>query len=174
VVGRTTRVSRRFLELDVGTDDGVVRDLPVCAGWSLAGMIAGVREGRCLVQELGDSESRIPATVMDGRKLIAEGVLVGTGVPGRARLDYIEPRDDLRIDPGMHVVTAGSDGRLPPGLVLGQIATAMRGSGAEHWRLDVTLAADASTAESLLVMRVPNAPAQPAPAPAADEATAAP
>ncbi len=162
VVGRTARSGRRFLELDVGAGHGVTRDLPVTAGWSLAGLVTGVREARCLVQDLSDSEARIAAAVLDGRSVIAEGVLAGSGSPTRARLLFIEPRDGLRIDPGALVVTAGSDGKLPAGLLLGRIASAARGSGAEHWDLQVQLSADASTAESLLVLRVPEAPAAPA------------
>jgi cell shape-determining protein MreC len=162
VVARTARAGRRFLELDVGSGDGVLRDQPVAAGWALAGVVIGVREGRCLVQELADSESRIPATVLDSRQVLAEGVIAGDGAPGWARLDFIAPRDGLRIDPGMNVVSAGSDGRLPAGLVIGRIEQALRGTGADHWRITVRLAADASAAESLLVLAVP---ATPPPAP---------
>lgn len=159
VVARTARAARRFLELDIGSGDGVARDQPVAAGWALAGVVVGVREGRSLVQELADSESRIPASVLDGHQVLTEGVIAGDGAPGRARLDFIAPRDGLRIDPGMLVVSAGSDGRLPPGLIIGRVEQALRGTGADHWRITVRLAADASAAESLLVLAVPETPA---------------
>lgn len=161
VVGRTARIGRRFLELDIGTSDGVVRDLPVAAGWDLAGMVVGVREGRCLVEELSDSESRIPASISDGRQMLAEGVLAGDGEPGWARLDFVEPREGLRLDSGLAVVTAGSDGRLPPGLAIGRIATARHDISTEHWRIRVKLGCDASTAESLLVLKLPDPPPAP-------------
>jgi rod shape-determining protein MreC len=167
VVGRTTRAGRRFLELDIGSGDGVVRDMPVAAGWSLAGLVTGVREGRALVQELSDNESRVPATILDSRQAIAEGVLAGDGEAGFARLDFIVPRDSLRIDSGMTVVTAGSDGRLPPGMLVGTINRALRGTGAEHWRIRVRLAADASAQESLLALRVPEVRPAADPGPAA-------
>ena len=155
IVARTTRTGRRFLELDAGTADGVVRDLPVADGWNLVGLTAGMREGRCLMQDLTDCESRIPASIVDGTGVVVEGVLAGTGEPGFARLDFIEPREGLRIDVGMAVVSAGSDGRLPPGLGIGHIESAGRGTGAEHWKLRVRLSGDASASESLLVLRVP-------------------
>ncbi|MEK7412995.1 MAG: rod shape-determining protein MreC [Planctomycetota bacterium] len=158
VVGRTARSGRRFLHLDVGTAAGVAVDQPACIGWSLAGMVTGIREGRCLVQELADSESRIPATILNGKENLAEGVLVGGGQPGWARLEFIEQREGLRIEPGYSVVTAGSDGRLPPGLVLGRIDNAVRGSGSDTWKLRVRLTADASSSESLLILKVPNTP----------------
>ncbi len=155
IVGRTARAGRRFFELDTGTADGVLRDLPVADGWNLVGLTAGMREGRCLVQDLADSESRVPAAIIDGNGVVAEGVLAGAGEPGFARLDFIEPRDGLRIDAGMAVASAGSDGRLPPGLAIGRIESAGRGTGAEHWRLRVRLSGDATAAESLLLLRVP-------------------
>lgn len=164
IVGRTTRTGRRFLELDVGSGDGVLRDQPVADGWSLVGLVSGVRERRCLVQDLADAESRIPAAVIDATGVIAEGVLAGGGEPGMAQLDFVEPREGLRIDPGMAVISAGSDGRLPAGLAIGRIETAIRGSGAEHWKLRVRLAGDPSATESLLVLRLAE---RPPPAPSA-------
>ncbi len=167
IVGRTARTGRRYIELDAGTADGVVRDLPVADGWNLVGLTAGVREGRSLVQDLADSESRVPASIVDASGVIAEGVLTGAGEAGFARLDFIEPREGLRINVGANVVSAGSDGRLPPGLAIGRIETAVRGTGSEHWKLRVRLSGDASAAESLLVLRVPDhKPAEPV-APAA-------
>lgn len=168
VVGRTVRSGRRFLDLDVGTDHGVLRDQPVADGWSLVGLVAGVREGRCLVQELTDGEARLPAAILGPAGVLAEGVLAGDGDPGVARLDFVEPREGLRIDVGMAVVTAGSDGRLPPGLVIGRIDQAVRGTGAEHWKLRVRLAGDPSATGSLLILRVPERPVTVVPAPAAE------
>lgn len=162
IVGRTARTGRRFLELDVGTGDGVVRDMPVADGWNLVGLVSGAREGRCLVQDLADAESRVPAAIIDSTGVLAEGVLAGTGEAGSTRLDFVEPREDLRIDPGMAVVSAGSDGRLPAGLAIGSIESAIRGTGAEHWKLRVRLSGNASATESLLVLRVPERPVAPA------------
>lgn len=168
VVARTLRSGRRYSELDVGSAAGVLRDLPVAAGWSLVGMVAGVREGRCLVQEIADAESRLPAMVIDGGTVVAEGVLAGTGDPAAARLDFIEPREGLRIDPGMAVATAGSDGRLPPGMSIGRVVSASRGeSPAEPWRIRVQLAAVGATGESLLVLRSPGPPRPAVPPPPA-------
>jgi cell shape-determining protein MreC len=161
VVARTARSGRRYCELDVGGGDGVLRDQPVVAGWTLVGLVAGIRDRRCLVQELTDSECRIPASVFDGRQLLAEGVLAGSGVAGVCQLEGIEPREDLRLLPGMPVVSAGDDGRIPAGLVIGVIATAQGGTGSEAWRITVRLPVTSQTVESLLVVDVPPVPAAP-------------
>ncbi len=153
IISRTQRANRRFCELDVGAIDGVAKGLPVCSGWSLLGVVVGVQEGRCLVQEVADAESRIPAAVMDGRQKLEEGVLSGLGHPRPLALDYLEVQDGVEIGPGMPVVTAGADGRLPAGLVLGTIETATRGGVGEHWHITVDPVRTTDNVESLLVIR---------------------
>jgi cell shape-determining protein MreC len=152
IIGRTLRLGRRYCELDAGAVDGVAKGMAACAGLSLVGMVVGVQDGRCLVQQVTDSESRIPATLFDGPKLLAEGVLAGTGQRGLLLLEFIEDRSGLAVTPGMQVVTAGSDGRLPPGLVLGAVSAAARSTTADHWRVEVSPLRSAEAAESLLVL----------------------
>jgi cell shape-determining protein MreC len=132
--------------------------MAVCAGWSLVGLVAGVQEGRCLVQQLSDSESRVPALLMDSEKMIAEGVLTGIGKRGLFLLDFIEDRGGIEVTKGMHVVSAGSDARLPPGLVIGTVSDSSRSSTANHWRVEVTPLRVAEACETLLVLRFANPP----------------
>lgn len=153
IVERSARAGRRFCTLDVGAAAGVKVRMPVVVGWSLAGVVAGVNAGRCLVRGITDSESRIPAVIYDDRRLIAEGVLVGTGQHGRAMLDFVEDRPDVQITPGMTVLTSGLDGALPPGLVLGRISSAERPPSVDHWRIEVLPLRDAEASESLLVLQ---------------------
>ncbi len=89
------------------------------------------------MQEVADTESRIPAAVMGGRQKLEEGVLAGLGHPRPLTLDSVEVQDGVEIGPGMPVVTAGADGRLPAGLVLGTIETATRGGVGEHWHITI-------------------------------------
>jgi cell shape-determining protein MreC len=153
VISRTHRAGRRYCELDAGAVDGVLKGMPVCSGWSLIGVVSGLQDGRCLVQEITDSESRIPAAIVDEQQKLAEGVLVGGGRAGQVSLDFVEHRERLSIAPGMHVVTAGADGRLPAGLVLGTITKAELATGADHWRIELTPVRDTGNVESLLLMR---------------------
>ncbi|MBA2482409.1 MAG: hypothetical protein H0V44_17235 [Planctomycetes bacterium] len=153
VIARTHRAGRRYCELDSGAVDGVLKGMPVCSGWSLIGVVAGLQDGRCLVQEITDSESRIPAAIIDAQQKIAEGVLVGGGWPGKVSLEFVEHVEGLAITPGMHVVTAGADGRLPAGLVLGTITSANLLAGADHWQISLTPMRHTGNVESLLLMR---------------------
>ena len=101
IVSRTQRAGRRFCELDVGAIDGVVKGLPACSGWSLMGVVVGVQAGRCLVQEVCDTESRITAAVMDGAKPEARRgiVLTGNGHPRQLVLDDVEVQEGVEIGP---------------------------------------------------------------------------
>ncbi|MBA3709085.1 MAG: rod shape-determining protein MreC [Planctomycetes bacterium] len=153
VIARTHRAGRRYCEVDAGAVDGVVKGMPVCSGWSLVGVVAGVQDGRCLVQEVTDSESRIPAAIVDDQQKLAEGVLVGSGRAGQVSLDFVEHREGLTISEGMRVVSAGADGRLPAGLVLGTITSAKLAPGADHWQISLTPLRDTGNVESLLLMR---------------------
>ena len=153
VIARTLRQGRRYCELDAGAVDGVVTGMAVCLGWSLVGTVTGVQEGRCLVQHVTDSESRIPASLLMGDTIIAEGVLTGVGKRGLLLLDYIEDRRGLVVENQQRVVTAGTDGRFPAGLVLGTVAAASRSATADHWHVEVVPMREADTAESLLILR---------------------
>lgn len=152
IVGRTVRAGRRYLELDAGALDGIAKGMPVCAGWSLVGVVAGLQDGRCLVQQITDSGSRIPAAVLGGKEVLAEGVLTGTGQRGQLELAFVEDRPGLAIVPGLTVVTVGTDERIPSGLVLGTVSEANRSTTADHWRVVVAPVRTADAAESLLVL----------------------
>ena len=167
IVARTLRQGRRFCELDVGAIDGVEVDMAATLGWSLVGMVAGRGPGRCLVREITDSESRIPAALYDEQELLAEGVLRGTGVAGEALLEFVEDRPGLVIAAGQRVVTVGLDRGAPGGLALGTVVAAERSGPSDHWRVTVKPLRSAATSDSLLILRLadpPLAPAAPAPA----------
>jgi len=160
VVARSLRAGRRYLELDVGAVDGVARGQAVCAGWTLVGLVAGIQDGRCLVQLLTDRETRIPAAILAAANdknppdRIAEGVCAGIG--RRRELALLLVGRDGPTPPavGMAVVTAGGDGRLPPGMVIGRIATLEPGAD-DHWAIGVSPARDVELMDSLLVVRWP-------------------
>jgi hypothetical protein len=160
VVGRTARQGRRWCELDVGAVDGVLRGMAVSSGWTLLGIVGGLQDGRSLVQQVGDSESRIAAVIIDpARQVLAEGVIAGTGQRDRFDLLHVAGREGLDIRPGLAVVSAGSDGRLPFGLVLGEVETARppgaaagRGPG-DRWQITVRALRSADDVESVLVLR---------------------
>ncbi len=163
VIGRTRRSGRRYLELDIGRVDGVVKGMPVAMGWTLVGQIAGTDDGRCLVQEITDAESRVAALVLDvegadgspkpqSPTRLCEGVVAGTGRRNDLLLTFIDASPEMPLRPGLAVVTAGTDGRFPSGMVLGSIREASH-AGTDAWQVRVAQPRDPEVAESLLILR---------------------
>ncbi len=153
ILTRTQRSGRRYIELDAGAIDGVAKGLPVCAGWTLVGTVAGVQDGRCLVQEVTDIESRIPCAIYDDKTQVSEGLIAGSGSSGHLLLDFIADRAGLAIAPGMRVVTAGQEGLVPPGLALGTVTSATPVGESDHWQIAVSPARLPDQCESLLIVR---------------------
>ena len=83
---------------------------------------------------------------------IAEGVLAGDGRSSWMVLEVIGQGVDLPLAAGQVVTTAGSDGRFPPGLVLGRMGRPHREPG-DRWVADVLALRPADDAESLLLIR---------------------
>ena len=162
IVARTLRQGRRFCELDIGAIEGVEIDMAATLGWSLVGMVTGRGPGRCLVREITDSESRIPAALYDDHELLAEGVLRGTGAATEAVLEFIEDRPGLVIEAGQRVVTVGLDRGAPAGLALGSVISAERSGPGDHWHVKVKPLRSAETSDSLLVLRLADPPPPPA------------
>jgi len=152
IVGRTIRAGRRYLELDAGALEGVAKGMPVCAGWTLVGVVTGLQASRCLVQQVTDGESRVPAAVLNGGTILAEGVLTGIGKRGVAELALVEDRPGLAVTPGMAVVTVGTDERIPSGLVLGTVGEAKRSTTADQWHITVVPQRTGEAVESLLIL----------------------
>lgn len=162
VIGRTRRSGRRYLELDIGRVDGVVKGMPVAMGWTLVGQVAGTDDGRCLIQEVTDAESRVAAVVLDvgasdgsltpPPTRLCEGVVAGTGRRDDLVLTFIDASAELPLRPGLAIVTAGADGRFPSGMVLGSIREASH-AGTDAWQVRIAQPRDPELAESLLILR---------------------
>jgi cell shape-determining protein MreC len=166
IVARSARAGRRYLELDAGAADGVARGQAAVSGYNLIGVVAGVQDSRCLVQEVCDGESRIGAVVLGERQQVADGVCAGGGRAGALALQDLPDLDHLGLAVGQAVLTAGGEG-LPRGLVLGAIATAVPpGGGLDHWQVTVAPLRTSANLESLIILApqpVPQPPARPAP-----------
>lgn len=152
VIARTQRADRRYVELDVGGIDGVDERMVVADGVNAVGLVVAVQERRCLVQELGDGESRVAAAILGVDGVLAEGVLAGTGDADAHRLEQIEDREGLVIRQGMAVVSAGADQRFPIGMPIGTVRSASKGPGDDHWKITVRPRAG-TWPETLLVLK---------------------
>ncbi len=166
VLARTLRSGRRYLDLDVGISDGVMGGMAVCAGRSLVGVVAGVTDTRCTVQLIGDGESRIAAALVNPRPgqptVLSEGVLAGGGRRNEVSLLLVEDREGLEIPLGTSVVTVAGLNRVPAGLVLGEVVSALRPGRSDtqartalspdHWNIRVRTLRPIETCQELVVV----------------------
>ncbi len=158
IIARSDRPSRHFCEIDAGAVDGVRHGLAVISGWSLIGVVVGERSGTAVVRQIGDRDSRVPASLIvldDQGQAIGEvlGVCAGIGERSRFELRFIEDRPGLEVVPGWEVVTAPGHAEVPAGLVLGQVEEAHRQEHDDHWLILVRPLRDPERIRTVLVLR---------------------
>ncbi len=115
VIGRDPIPFLRYVQIDIGSDDGLLRGMPVVTQQGLVGRVDAVTAGAARVQLITDANSavnvRLPATQTDV-------MLVGT-VTGELNLDMIP--QDVVVKPGDLVLTSGLGGSYPADIVVGQV-----------------------------------------------------
>jgi len=122
VIGADTSNWRRSLLVNVGSTAGVQRGMPVCWSGRVVGKVTSAGPWCSRVLLLTDPASRMG--VRDARSRVP-GVLEGT-VTG-CRLKYVGYHQDVRV--GDRLVTAGTDGVYPAGLLAGRCVESETASG---------------------------------------------
>jgi rod shape-determining protein MreC len=120
VIGRDTSPFLSYIFLDIGSDGGVLRDMPVVTNQGLVGLVVEVTCCSSKIRLITDPESAINARLQGTRD---EGAVVGRQ-GGGLELQYLSQQAE--INPGDVVLTSGLSGRVPAGLVLGQISAVQR------------------------------------------------
>jgi rod shape-determining protein MreC len=149
------------LTLDRGSDDGVVRMMPVVVADGVVGRIRSVTGHTADVLLVIDRNSSIAVRVERTR---ARANVRGNGKPGSARLDYALRSEDM-IE-GDRLVTSGTDGVFPRGLLVGTVTGIQRRPHGLFQTADVIPAVDPTRVEEVLVITAVDG-AREAPAPAA-------
>ncbi len=116
VIGLNASVQFRSFRIDRGEDDGVRVGMPVVTAEGVVGQVVRAVGASADVMVMTDPQSRIGALVQRSR---VRGNVAGAGDGQKMLLDYVRREDDLADDDV--VVTAGTDGVFPRGLVIGRI-----------------------------------------------------
>ncbi|MBN1286958.1 MAG: rod shape-determining protein MreC [Anaerolineae bacterium] len=120
VIGLDTSGFMSVMYINRGARDGIEVGMPVVTDLGLVGRVTQVRAAASQVLLINDPNScvsvRLQATRTDGSVC---GQLSGT-----LRMELI-PLDE-ELNPGDLVVTSGLGGKLPPGLVIGQVTSVRR------------------------------------------------
>ncbi len=144
----------RTITVDKGSAEGVRLNAAVISATGVVGRVIAVGPRASRVQLILDGQAGVGVRIERSR---VTGVLVGqavtpTSVIGDLVMKYVPSLADVVV--GDVVVTSGLDHLYPPGLVVGRVRSAARGSGLFKEIL-VTPSAQFNTLEEVMVVRTP-------------------
>ena len=115
VIGRDPSPFLHYIIINAGSNDGVLRGMPVVTDQGLIGRIDSVIADAARVQLITDPASKVNVRLQNAE---TEASLIGS-VTGDVTLDLIP--QDINIEPGDLVLTSGLGGGYPPDLIIGQV-----------------------------------------------------
>lgn len=115
VIQRDPNPFFQYVIINRGSDDGILRGMPVVTQQGLVGRIANTTAGASRVQLLTDPASNINVRLQPSG---AEGVLTGS-ITGDVNLGFIPQEEN--IQPGDLVLTSGFGGNYPSDIIIGQV-----------------------------------------------------
>lgn len=135
----------RTVVIDKGSNDGVLEGMPVVSAEGVVGRVirSAPRESRVLL--LTDASSAVASLVQSNR---TRGVVRGQG--DILTLDFALRQED--IDVGDRIITSGTGGIFPKGLVIGKVTRTARGQYGLFQTVTVAPAVDFSRLEEVLVL----------------------
>ena len=141
----------RVVRIGVGSSSGVRRGMAVLSAGAAVGRVQQVYRSFADVQLLVDPASAVAVRVERSR---ARANVMGTGRDRRAKLEYALRSDD--IEDGDSLVTSGTDGVFPAGLLVGKVTDVQRKTSATFLRAQVIPAVDPRHLEEVLVVLAQN------------------
>jgi rod shape-determining protein MreC len=115
VIGRDPSPFLHYVIINRGSNDGILRGMPVVTDQGLAGRVDAVIADAARVQLITDPASKVNVRLQNAEE---EGSLVGS-VTGDVILELIP--QDANVETGDLVLTSGLGGGYPPDLIVGQI-----------------------------------------------------
>jgi rod shape-determining protein MreC len=115
VIGRDPSPFLHYVIINIGSNDGILRGMPVVTNQGLIGRVDAVIADAARVQLITDPASSVNVHLQNAK---AEASLVGS-VAGDVTLQLIP--QDVNVEPGDLVLTSGLGGGYPPDLIVGQV-----------------------------------------------------
>ena len=109
----------RTVEIDLGTRDGLVDNLPVLTADGLVGRVSSVGYTRSQVVLLGDPNCKASALVENAAH--DTGVISASGPLDNSLVELTYLASGANLKPGQNVVTSGQGGIFPKGIPIGQV-----------------------------------------------------
>jgi rod shape-determining protein MreC len=147
VIGQDPNPYIFYVTINRGSQDGLAIGMPVVAGGGrLVGRIDQVRPRWSQVQLLIDPSSQVNGIVQDSR---ADGLAVGQS-DGSLALENVLQSEEINVDDT--VLTSGRGGRLPKGLIIGQVTEVEKQDINPHQRAILRPAVNFGRLETVLVI----------------------
>ena len=115
VIGRDPSPFLRYVIINIGSNDGIRRGMPVVTEQGLVGRVDAVTADAARVQLIADPSSAVNVSLQNSK---TEAMLVGS-ITGDLSLDMIS--QDVTVQPGDVVLTSGLGGGYPPNILVGQV-----------------------------------------------------
>jgi rod shape-determining protein MreC len=115
VIGRDPSPFLHYVIINRGSNEGILRGMPVVTNQGLIGRIDAVIADAARVQLITDPASSVNVRLQNAE---TEASLVGS-VTGDLTLELIP--QDISVQPGDLVLTSGLGGGYPPDLIIGQV-----------------------------------------------------
>jgi rod shape-determining protein MreC len=147
VVGLNPSAQFLSVRLSRGESDGVKKGMPVLTPDGVVGQVARASGGYSDVMLLTDPSSRVGIAVQRSR---VRGTVTGLGADRAMALDNVLRADD--VQDGDVVITSGTDGIFPAGLVVGRVHAIARPETAMFLTAQVEPAVDLRRFEEVLVV----------------------
>ncbi len=146
IVGKDPSLWFRTVIVDRGSNDGLIKGMPVVNGEGIVGQIFAVSPNYSKVLLAIAPSSAIDVLLQESR---ARGILKGTGSL-TFKLDYV--LKTIEVNEGDHVVTAGYGGLFPTGMPVGVVSKVVRKRRGMFLDIEVTPTVDFTTLEDLLII----------------------
>ncbi len=117
VIGRDLSPFLRYVMINIGSNEGIVRGMPVVTDKGLVGRVDAVVAEAARVQLITDSNSAVNVRMQASN---VEAILNGS-ITGDISLDMIPQDSTLQV--GDVVLTSGLGGLYPPNLLVGQVVS---------------------------------------------------
>jgi rod shape-determining protein MreC len=115
VIGRDPSPFLHYVIINRGSNDGILRGMPVVTNQGLIGRIDAVIADAARIQLITDPASSVNVRLQNAE---TEASLVGS-ITGDVTLQLIP--QDINVQPGDLVLTSGLGGGYPPDLIIGQV-----------------------------------------------------
>lgn len=145
VIGADASTWSRTIIIDKGSRSGVREGMPVVTAAGVVGRVIKTGMGESRVLLITDAASAVAALVRDSR---TRGVVRGRG--DSLLLDFVLRQEDVKV--GDRIVTSGTGGVFPKGLLVGEVTRVQRGDYGLFQSVELSPAADFSRLEEVLVL----------------------